>query len=288
MTHTVALASRDRRTRARDTIGVLSNFSSISLLFHMGWPQLQQVHDGVSCTTHHNIRGYRKRQTPFSSRLQHRPLVSGRTASMIWKQLTPSGRRAKSGQQQALRKGPLLTTPHLSHLAPPLFALFWTSRSADTSREVHWAATRATSGLTNSSHGRSNLASRCTFSRLPRQLFLRVRQDLPEDEETGWRSSQLDSPRVVRTRQAEETGRRSSHLDSPRTMGRAVGTGGIRRRMQRSSSARCATQTPLATVPRGDSNQVGACCSDGGSDSRSGLRLSPFFPRLLCFSLVSF
>ena len=26
--------------------GVLSNLSSVSLLLHMGWPQLQQVHDG--------------------------------------------------------------------------------------------------------------------------------------------------------------------------------------------------------------------------------------------------
>ena len=130
-------------------------------------------------------------------------------------------------------------------------------------------------------------------------------------EEIGWRSSQLDCPTVGGSRQAEEPGSRGSH---PHQVGeeflnyegtsevpavlpveRTGCTGGMRGRMQRSSSARLlrgrsrppwSTKTPLATVPRGDGNVgrgcVGAGFSDGVPDHRSGLNAT-FFPSPPCF-----
>ena len=130
-------------------------------------------------------------------------------------------------------------------------------------------------------------------------------------EETGWKPSQLARQRVGRTREAEEPGSRCSHLhqvgeeflnsevasEVPAVLpaGRVCGTGGIRGRMQRTSSARLwrgrslppwTTETPLASVPRGDGNEgrgcVGAGFSDGVSDHRSGLKAT-HFPSLPCF-----
>ena len=80
-------------------------------------------------------------------------------------QLTPLRRGAKSGQQQAL--------PHLSHPAPALFALLdlWERRhlsqgvlrdnTGDIKLDKLFAVFAASAAL---AQGRSNLASRCTFS----------------------------------------------------------------------------------------------------------------------------
>ena len=113
--------------------------------------------------------------------------------------------------------------------------------------------------------GRSSLASRCTFpfwlcatsfsSSLPVVPFFtkspRVARTL-QAEETGWRTSQ-DCPKVGRTCQAAETGSRCSHLhqvgeefltevasevSAVLPARRVGGTGGIRGRKQRTSSAR--------------------------------------------------
>ena len=125
-------------------------------------------------------------------------------------------------------------------------------------------------------------------------------------EETGRKPCQLACRRVPRTLPAKETGSRSCHLQEvdevaptipeagPVSIGGRIGGTG-RGRMQRSSSARLlrrssqpawTTKTPLATVPRGDGN-VGRGCvdagsSDGLSDPRSGLKVTPF-PSLPCF-----
>ena len=89
----------------------------------------------------------------------------------------------------------------------------------------------------------------------------------------------------VRTREAEEPGSRCSHLhqvgeeflnsevasEVPAVLpaGRVGGTGGIRGRKQRTSSARLlrgrslppwTTETPLASVPRGDGNEGARLC----------------------------
>ena len=115
-------------------IGVLSNFSSIPLLLHRGWSQLQQVHDDASdliyrglsqescpCTTQHNIKDITKNGKHHLPS-DYSAAFSGRSASTVWKQLTPFGLGAMSGQLQALHRGPLLTALHLSHPTPALFA----------------------------------------------------------------------------------------------------------------------------------------------------------------------
>ena len=125
-------------------------------------------------------------------------------------------------------------------------------------------------------------------------------------KETGWKSCHLACPSVSRTLPAKETGSRSFHLQEVNEVvptipeagpvsigGRIGGTG--QGRMQRSFSARqlrmssqpaLTTETPLATVPRGDGNVgrggVDVVSSDGSSDLRSILR-----PRLFLVSLVS-
>ena len=252
---------------------------------------------------------------------------SGGSVSRASNQQTPSGWGAKFGQLQIIRYDRLLTSLLPFLLATTLFSLFWTSGSAGTSREVHCAITRATSSWTSSSYFRLHQQPWCQgallwlrVARFPsgfvRRRFLRVcpwfhfSQKARESLALS-RLRNLDCPKVGRTCQAAETGSRCSHLhqvgeeflnsevasevSAVLPARRVGGTGGIRGRKQRTSSARLlrgrslppwTTETPLASVPRGDGNVVRGCVgadfSDGVSDHRSGLKAT-HFPSLPCF-----
>ena len=82
--------------------GVLSNLSSVSLLLHRGWPQLQQVHDGVldlvyrgplpntcPCTAQHNLRGLQKMARAIFSQVTVLAAFSGGSVSRAPNQQTP-------------------------------------------------------------------------------------------------------------------------------------------------------------------------------------------------------
>ena len=229
----------------------------------------------------------------------------GRSVATAWKHLTPSGWGARLGEQQAFRQGPLL---HHFLLAPTLLSLFWTSGSADTSREVYCTSTRATLSWTSSSQFSlprqpSRKGTRIWLRvapfplGLPRQQFLRVRRDF---------FSFPESQRFARTRHAKDTGWKSCQLHQTSEeflncevtsevpgvlmMGGAGGANGAGRRTQWGSPAKLlrvrsrppwTIQAPRASQPRKNGNVgrfgVGARSSDDVSGIRSGLNPT-FYP----------
>ena len=284
------------------------------------------------CTAQHNLRKLQKMARAIFSQVTVLAAFSGGSVSRASNQQKSGFSKVWSATDYSLRPSshfsPSLSSGNDSLL--PLLDL-WERRhltrgalrsyTGDIELDQFFIFPAASAAL---AQGRSSLASRCTFSfwlcatssssSLPVVPFSpkspRVARTL-QAEETGWRTSQLDCPKVGRTRQAEETGSRCSHLhqvgeeflnsevasEVPAVLpaGRVGGTGGIRGRKQRTSSARLlrgrslppwTTETPLASVPRGDGNVgrgcVGAGFSDGVSDHRSGLKAT-LFPSLPCF-----